>query len=177
MSAGCDGPKKEVGLSNVAFFVPKALLGILLLHWISFLYGIISHCIETIGNPFDISLLTFISPPNKQLWFQSVDVWPHCSDMRFHLNKLFTHQLVHGGLSHLIPNHCHLLVVGSLLEHRVGAVALVSVYAYGIVLGALGHGIIWPFRPLIGCSHGNCPFNYCVFIACCEYAHPQEAML
>jgi membrane associated rhomboid family serine protease len=140
---------KEYGFVFPAF---TALM--ILWHWCSFMYGVLKDTSLSIS---DLNIASFspISPPNTALWFRSVGDWPECNDERHLVIHFITHQFVHSGLAHIITNHIFLLIVGMLFESRMGFLKTGIVYWYGIVISVLGHNIIWPFKPLIGCSHGQ----------------------
>ncbi len=68
----------------------------------------------------------------------------------------FTYAFLHGGFLHLALNGVMLAVMGQVLERRLGQPKFFSVFAIGVVGGALIHALIGgaPEVPLVGASAG-----------------------
>lgn len=76
--------------------------------------------------------------------------------------RFLSHQFVHAGYAHLLSNQCMFLLYGVLFERVQGFMRTFLVYEIGVIGGALAHVSVWPYRPLIGCSHGV----YAIYGAC-----------
>jgi len=83
-------------------------------------------------------------------WF--ITKWPIWSV----LIAPFTYSFLHGGLLHLLLNSVMLAVMGQVLEPRLGRPRFFSVFAVGVVGGALAHAFLGGDAnvPLVGASAG-----------------------
>ena len=116
-----------------------------------FIYG--AHFMTDENNA-ETGLMLPLSPPLNVLFFRTVSNWPSCIDRRHQFWRLFSHQLVHAGYMHVISNQFMLLIFGSFFECNQGATTMVIILQLSILGGCMGHAAVWPFRPLIGNSHG-----------------------
>jgi membrane associated rhomboid family serine protease len=122
--------------------LPISTVLIILTHWAYFSYDIMHPTLPP------------TLPMYTNYWFQTIGAWSDCLDIRT-LRALLTHQMVHADISHIIANHCLLILVGPFLEWHEGSIQTLAVYVMGTITGALCHTLVWPYKPLIGCSHGK----------------------
>lgn len=88
-------------------------------------------------------------------------------DIGYNLLTLFTNTFLHGGFDHFLNNMVMLLVFGTLVERRLGALRFLAIYLASGVIASLGHyfsDIMSPY-PLIGAS-GAISGIMAAFIVC-----------
>mmetsp|Transcript_3086 Transcript_3086/g.4747 ORF Transcript_3086/g.4747 Transcript_3086/m.4747 type:complete len:347 (+) Transcript_3086:389-1429(+) len=146
--------------SNARFaHYPIYTVGMIIVQLSLYIYGIY----YLIGvNNVEYSRYQPISPPNRNLMFDTVSRWPYCSDNRDQYLRLWSHQFVHAGYLHVCSNQFMAFMFGVLLEGCQGLWRTLIVYQLGVLGGALCHASVWPYRALIGCSHGV----YAMYGAC-----------
>jgi len=80
--------------------------------------------------------------------------FPDCDDQRGEIWRLWSYQMVHAGLSHLVGNMVMQLVFGIPLEMIHGHLKIGLLYQMGVVGGALACAACDSFKTVVGASGG-----------------------
>jgi rhomboid-related protein 1/2/3 len=95
----------------------------------------------------------------KAWWMRVVGEFPGCGDLRPEWWRLWSHQLVHAGYSHLVNNMVMQVVFGLPINMVHGNLRFAAMYELGVVGGGLSFVLLGGGQnALVGCSGGV----YCI---------------
>jgi len=138
--------------SNVKCILPIFSIVMVIGIWTAFVYGIYG----MYGfNKANLGPDEPVSPPYDPLYLKTMEPYPSCSDQRTDVWRLFSVQLVHQGLNHIIGNTFILLIFGCILEALTGFWFTALVFQGSIMLGSMFHSYMKPYTVLYGSSHGK----------------------
>lgn len=137
--------------TELIYYRPLFTFSIFFMIWFAYLFGLF----YLIGwSNIKLSPTGPISPPNPVMWYFNIGWWPTCSDSRMELWRLVSNQFVHAGLIHIAGNTFLGIPYVWIFERSIGSIISFVIFEIGVIGGTLFHGNMYPYDPLVGCSHG-----------------------
>ena len=95
-----------------------------------------------------------VNPHNDKMFLQCISEYPHCTDLRPEIWRLFSYSMVHSGIGHLIGNMFGLVFCLMILYRFQYFRNTIIVYFVSVINGGLSFYLTNPYDILVGASGG-----------------------